>query len=101
MLIFEAACRFAQFDLGEENRLGVVGELLMVSGEFLVARIDRAGLIVAANSALCRRRGAESGELLGTALQYLVNAGERGAFAALVYGGYSRGRRAERWWPVC
>lgn len=58
----------------------------MGSEDFLVARIDRAGLITAANALLCARRGAESGELLGTGLQYLVNAGERDAFTARVRG---------------
>jgi len=61
----------------------------MASENFLVAEIDRAGLIQAANPALCRLRGVEMDELLGSGLPYLVNAEDRDSVAALVRAGFS------------
>ena len=71
------------------DSLASVGAELMASDDFLVAEIDRAGLVTAANPALCRGRGVELEELLGAGLLYLMNAEERDAFAGLVRAAFS------------
>lgn len=61
----------------------IVGQL-MASEDFLVAEIDRAGLVKDANESFSRARGVALGELIGAGLPYLVNAEERDGFVARV-----------------
>lgn len=77
------------------DRLDSVGAELMASEYFLVAEIDRAGLITEANPGLCRGRGVELDELLGAGLLYLVNAEERAAFSDLVRSAFGGDRGGE------
>lgn len=80
---------------GRGDRGRAVLGALMGSGDFLVAEIDRAGLITGANEALCQVRGVALEELVGSGLLYLVNAEEREAVATRVREAFDAGAGGE------
>ena len=80
---------------GGDDRSKEMVAALMGSGDFVVAEIDRAGLITGANEALCRCRGVILDELVGSGLLYLVNAEERDAVAVRVREAFETGAGGE------